>query len=316
MTLVTRLVLGLLAAASVSWLAWIPVRAMYIDRHADLTERIEKCRSDIKLCEQNLLDRPRVKGEIDDFVNHTLGGDLETLDHAIRTRLNRLGETLELDDLMVSTGKTRSTPSPARLQFSGRTQKSLRDEIDFVELEGWITGRGTLEQVLHLVGQVRAEPWLKRIDQLRLEPKEGGKVIDVNLRFTTMYLPGREPTHPAESAGDDPAEFAARRVVLARDPFRIPTAKPPPPKPSPTQKPQPKAGFPYQQWVITGVAIGPDGGAEVWLLNTKSKESLNLTVGGSIGRLVLASASGERAEFTHGEKTVVLNVGDRLRPAD
>ena len=37
MTLVTRLVLGLLAAASVSWLAWIPVRAMYIDRHADLT---------------------------------------------------------------------------------------------------------------------------------------------------------------------------------------------------------------------------------------------------------------------------------------
>ena len=307
-----RLVLGAFALASLGWLAWTPVREMYFVKRASLEERIERCRGDITTCEKGLSDEPRVASAIEDHVRHTLGGDKETVDHRLRTRLNRIGEELGLSTLTVGTGKTRAVASPARSTFTGRAQKSLRDEIDFVEVEAWIAGRGTLEEVLRLVHRVRSEPWLKRIHQVRLDPKDAGKVFDVNLRLYTVFLPGRAPQEIAESDGD-PAGFALWQSILARDPFRIPAA--PPPEAALVPK-QATPSFPYQHWTVTGVAAGP-AGPEVWLLNAQKKTSMQLALGATIGKLVLVAASGETAEFRLGERTVTLRVGERLRaPAD
>jgi hypothetical protein len=305
MTLLVRWIVGVIAAAGLGFLAWKPVEAAYFTKCSALESKIEKLRDDIRLCEDGLEKRPGLDAALEGFVNRTFGGDLETVDHRLRSRLNRIGESLELTDLTVGTAKSRSVASPARTVFSNRRQKTLRDEIDFVELEGWVAGRGTLEQALRLVHWIEAEPWPKRIYDVRLEPKEAGKAFNVNVRFITIFLPGRAPDEIAESA--PAATLTAGQGVLARDPFRLPAPAPPAAKQSPK-----RTGFPYQKWALTGVVTAP-GGAEAWLHNAETGESRSLTVGDTIGKLVLVSATGERAVFGMGEKTVELLIGEQLR---
>jgi hypothetical protein len=199
MTLLVRWIVGVIAAAGLGFLAWKPVEAAYFTKCSALESKIEKLRDDIRLCEDGLEKRSGLDAALEGFVNRTFGGDLETVDHRLRSRLNRIGESLELTDLTVGTAKSRSVASPARTVFSNRRQKTLRDEIDFVELEGWVAGRGTLEQALRLVHWIEAEPWPKRIYDVRLEPKEAGKAFNVNVRFITIFLPGRAPDEIAES---------------------------------------------------------------------------------------------------------------------
>ena len=169
---------------------------------------------------------------------------------------------------------------------------------------------------------IREEPWLKRVTHVRLQPTDGGKRFAVTLRLTTLFLPGQEPQSPLE-ATDDPAAdegavavvggFETYRSLIARDPFRLPSAAPTPePKPKPVQ---PASARPpsYSGWVLTGVAAGP-GGAEVWLLRADSGESRRLGVGETFQGLVLVGASGEVAEFRLGETRFSVTIGQRLAP--
>jgi hypothetical protein len=293
----------------VGWLAWKTAGGIYFNRRAALAERIAQLSGDVQKCRTGLDDHARVVAALRQYADRTLGGDLETVDHRLRSRLNRIGEEVGIAGLTVGTGRSRKLQSPAKSQFSIRGQRALREELDGVEVEGWISGRGAFEQVLRLVHRVEAEPWLKRVHQVRVQPKENGKLYEVSLRLNTLYLPDRAPQ---EAAGGpyDPSGFDAYASLVKRDPFRIPAAPAPQP---PLAARAVKPPFPYHQWVLTGVASARDG-TEVWLLNRATGESRRLSAGEALQGLTLMSASGDTAEFRFKDETFTVVVGGHLAP--
>ena len=179
-----------------------------------------------------------------------------------------------------------------------------------------MAGEGSIEQVLRLLGWIDADPWIKRIIQFRLNPNADGTRIKVNLKLTTLFLPGRTPEDPPA-----PGELDLARIngLVALNPFRIPPPPAPPEvKPEPTPEPAPvvaqkppPVGFPYENWVLTGVAVGPDG-PEAWLRNTQNTKRRTMRPGGSIGDAVLVDIEGEIARFTLGDETLKVRIGRSL----
>ncbi|MBT8484577.1 MAG: hypothetical protein KJO43_03295 [Phycisphaerae bacterium] len=264
-----------------------------------------------------LEDERRVRDAMDALTDRTLGGDVEVVDHHLRTRLNRLAERAGLAGAAVGTGGPAARRSPARTAFPrGGIWRELRDAIDFVEIEGWLTAEGTLAQAVELVDAVAAEPWIKRVQQVKLDPKDNGDRVTLTLRLTTVFVPGRGPAEIPSVAAYDRGRLDRFARLLDRNPFAVPA---PPPAPVetvaqevPTPPPPPAApSFPWEDWQLTGVAEGPSG-REAWLRNRATGAARRLAVGEQIDRAVLASASGEWAEFALGEQRFRVQVGRNL----
>ncbi|MHC4082176.1 MAG: hypothetical protein ACYS15_15325 [Planctomycetota bacterium] len=300
-----KIILGLAAVVALAWLGWAPVKATYFNERDELRERIVSLTTDVDRLREAASDHAGVNDSIRGYVDRTLGGDLETVDHRLRSRLNRLGEELGLEALSVGTGRVRRLESPARSQFKRRGQQALRDELDFVEVEAWISGEGSLERVLRLMHRIDAEPWLKRVHQVRVQPKLSAERFAVQLRFVTVFLPDRAPAQPPPPG--EPRDFSRYASMAGRNPFLVP---PPVPRPAPT----PAAvgpGARLGQWVLTGVAANRES-VEAWLLNPESGESRRLALGESFQEVVLVAANGNVAEFQLGSERFRVAVGSRL----
>jgi hypothetical protein len=303
-----KIILGLVAVAVLVWFGRAPVKAIYFNRRADLQKNIVSLTGDIERYRDAAQDHVLVEDRIRGYVNRTMGGDLETVDHRLRSRLNRIGEEIGLGALSVGTGRVRQLETPAKGQFSRRSMQQLRQEIDFVEVEAWISGQGPLENVLRLIHRIDAEPWLKRVQQVRLQPKDNGRSFAVSLRLVTLYLPDRDPVEPPPLA-DDPEGFGRYASMVRRNPFQVPPPAPEaPPRP---EAPAGNAASDLAQWVLTGVASSR-GSVEVWLLNRGSGETRRLAVGETFQELVLEAADGDVAEFRRGDERVRVAVGSRL----
>lgn len=304
-----RIVLLAAAAVAAGWLAWRPIRSWYLEPRAEKIASIASLQKEIKTARGAIAERPRIAEAIGLLAARTLGGDLETVDHRLRSHLSRVGEEIGLKELSVGTGRARALESPAASEFRN---KELRQEIDGIEVEAWISGRGTLEQALRTVHRLESEPWLKRLGQVRLQADDNGASFQVAVRLATLFLPGRTPQEAGEWTYD-PASFATHQPILARDPFTLRPKAAAPAPPAPPRAAGPPA-FPYGDWMVTGVALLP-GGPEVWLRQARSGETRRLAVGESIGELVLVTAGGDEAEFTRGEARFRAVVGQSLGAA-
>src|SRR5687768_2102659 len=84
------------------------------------------------------VDHKKVKAEIQHLVDRTRGGNLETVEPRLRTRLTRLAERAGMTPPSSGNGTSRAKESPAKSAFSrAGLQRQLREEPDFVEVEGW-----------------------------------------------------------------------------------------------------------------------------------------------------------------------------------
>jgi len=216
-----KIILALVAVMALAWLGWAPVKAKYFNERDELRERIVSLTTDVGRLREAASDHAGVNESIRDSVDRTLGGDLETVDHRLRSRLNRIGEDLGLEALSVGTGRVRRLETPAKSQFKRRgQQQTLRDELDFVEVEAWISGEGSLERVLRLIHRIDAEPWLKRVHQVRVQPKLSAQRFAVQLRFVTLFLPDRAPIQPLPPG--EPGDFSRYAAMAGRNPFIVP----------------------------------------------------------------------------------------------
>ena len=301
-----RIVLFVGVLAVLGWLGYLAAQSLYFEDKADHLSKIGSYRSFLKDAKAESRRRRELDADFQKIVNRTLGADLETVDHQLRTRLNRIGEELGISGLTVGTGQARKLQSPARNEFGRRTQRALRDEIDFVELEGWISGEATFEAALRLIHRIDAEPWLKHLDQVRLQPKDNGDRFGVTVRLTTLFLPKQVPTKPVLAAYDASA-FDPYLALTRSNLFRVPPQGETSGPPTPTAV----AATSQDQWVLTGVASGPQG-LEVWLLNPQTGESRRLAVGETLRDLVLVGAVGETAEFRRDQQRFTVSVGQRL----
>jgi hypothetical protein len=311
MTSLIKPILMLFAAVAAVALTWIAVNRWYLTPRIALKDQIGK--ATVILAEQRAAreDSRNVSKHLQGFVDRTLGPNLETVDHRLRSRLNRLCEQSKLQGVSVGTeGAGKDRFSPAKIKFRSSSHKALRDEIDFVELEAWISGVGALEDVVRLISSIEAEPWIKRIDQVRLDPRDNGARMTLSLRLTTLFLPGRAPRgeQPPPTVVEPDARYVA---LVSGNPFRVPP--PPEPQPAAPAPRQPAAPlgpppFPFDQWAITGLAQGPSG-PEAWLLHRPSGQTRVLGVGQQIDAAVFSGATGDAAGFTLGPQRFVVAVG-------
>ena len=281
-------------------------------RRGELEKDVADVREESSRWQAAVDQQPQLAQEIDGFVERTLGGDVEMVDHRLRTRLNRIAEELQLADISVGTGAATGRRSPARAAMSRRGPwRGLRDELDFVEVEGTVSAGGSLEQVLRLAHAIESERWIKRVEQMRLDPSPDGQMFTISLRVRTLFLPGREP-EMLPLGPEEEADFAAYAALAAANPFRVTAPAPaPPPAPETVTQVPPPPRFPYGQWLVTGGAQGP-GGPEVWLRNHSSGETKLLALGDEVGDASLVEALGETARFQVGEREFVVLVGHAM----
>ncbi len=314
MTRTTRPLVLAGAAVLILYLLWSTVRVLYAGPRAELTGELEATAARVEDYRRQLDDAPRVDGELRAYVDRTLGADVETVDHRLRTRLNRIAEAVGLAKATVGTGNATTRKSPARTAFPrSASWKAMRDEIDFVELQAWVTGEGDLDDVVQLVDRIDAEPWLKHIDHVKIDPRDNGDRFDVTVRLTTLFLPGREP-ETVDAAAYDETRLARYRDLVETNHFRVPppvVAAAPPAEPSPQTPPPDEETFPWHEWAVTGVADGP-GGAEVWLRRTTNGAARVLTVGSRFESVELVAAAGEWAEFSEGDERFRVRIGRTL----
>ncbi|MCA9285941.1 MAG: hypothetical protein KDA22_12030 [Phycisphaerales bacterium] len=310
-------VLGVVAIATVgaslgAWL-WASGR-LSVERQAMLEEE-SKARSLLLTVREQRERRPALDARIDAVVQRTLGGDLTTVDSTLRARLNRLGETERVKDLIVSTAGNAARESPAKTLFSRAVdQRALRSEIDFVELAGVISGEATLNQALRLVSRIEAEPWLKRIDEVRLDASRDGNRVRFTVRVTTLFLPGRVAEEPVLGSDWTPKRLGEALALLETNPFALPPKPEAPvavavssdPPPAPTTAP-----FPYEEWLVTAIVDGPTG-PEVWLRNGRTGATRTLSTGQAIEQARLVAVNAGRAEFALGSDRFAVELGRSL----
>ena len=263
------------------------------------------------------LQRPDLDDALDAFVERTLGGDRESVDAALRSRLFALAEACGLREVSVTTTSNRGVETPARREFAASgQQRALRDELDFVEVGATIAGNGTDDAVLRLLASLRADPVLHRVVSFRIDPKGDGTNAATSVRLVTIYLPGERPEASPPPVTPTDGVLAA---AIAREGFRVPPVPvaPPPvvvtqPEPvAPPPPPPPPPPFPYHEWMITGIVELPEG-ASVYLLHTPSGDRRELTPGGTLEAVVFVELSAAGAVFTRDEQRFERAVGDRL----
>ncbi len=304
--IVVASVIGLWVVTSISRSTFFTPRAEKLQRIDDLTERIT-ARTGIN----PMVMRRQLQG----FSDQTLGSDRETADHELRTHLNRLAEQLGLSGASVSTAGASAKLSPARNKFQRRgVQRELRELIDLVEIEGWINAEGTIQQAVALLDALATEPWLKRIDQVKLTAKDGGTRCGISVRLTTLILPGYRPASELDVQPYESQRLARFASIVDTNPFALPKPEPAAPvqvAENPEPAPKPKPEFPYSNWALTGTAAGPDG-VEAWLHQQATGETLRLLVGDSIGKAVLLAAEGENARFELNQQQFLVSIGTTL----
>ena len=144
------IIAGVLALGLVMVLGYKALSTRYLQPRAALIAQISDARNRLESQREARQDAPRVAAQIKHIVDRTLGGDVETVDHRLRTRLNRLAERVGIDGTS-NTGASARRLSPGRGDYRGAANRGLRDEIDFIELSGFVAGQGTFEQALALV---------------------------------------------------------------------------------------------------------------------------------------------------------------------
>lgn len=307
------LLLPLIVVAIVGWILWSTANRMYFAPRAQHLERIEQLSDRIATYRAAFDTLPRQNARRDSIVGQTLGNDVESVDHRLRSRLNRITEEVGFDQASVNTSNPTARGTPARRRFGRRgLEGELRDKIDFVEIEGTIVGEGSFEQIIELLDRIETEPWIKRIHTVRLDPRGNGERFNTTLRLVTLFLPDQsaEPAPPEPYDQERMARFA---TLVGQNPFRIPPPPEPEPEPvRPAERPTPAdPPFPYQEWVVTGVAESRYG-PEVWLRNRRSGETRRLAAGEALRDLTFTAAHDEKAEFGLDEERFLVPVGRNL----
>lgn len=274
--------------------------------------------------------RPALDARLKRASDATLGGRLDAVDGALRARLNRIAEETGLRDLLVATAAATERRNPGRTAMNRMgLPRAMREEADFVEVRATLAGEGAVDQVLRLVHRIAVDPMLKRIETVKFDPTRDGSRVRVTMKLATLFLPGRPPAEmPGAPSAEALAGFAAYAPLAQRNPFRVPAPAPPTAVAlAPIPEPQataaagapaaeiaaapPIAGFPYGQWLLTGVIDGP-AGTEAWFRNSATHEARVLRLRDGIAEFVLVGLAPEGARLAAGGANYVVRVGDSL----
>ncbi len=234
---------------------------------AALDERLSLFRNVLTGVRAERERRPELDARFAAIADRTLGGDLESVDSTLRRRLVDAVEDSGLSGVAVNTlgGVVVETPASREFRRSG-PERTLRDEPDFVLVRATASGTGSISDVVRFLHTLDTSPWIKRIEQVRLDPDRTGRLLAVSVRLATIFMPGITPDPEATEVVAPRRSLDRYASLVAANPFRLPSvAADPPPSTttSPPPAPSPPAADPWSGWMLTGVIEG-DPGVEAW----------------------------------------------------
>ena len=305
----TMLMAGVATASlGAGLLGWLGGSGRLTGARAQELAAIEVYTSFLERVREERQQRPVLDAKLKSVADRTLGPSAESVDGGLRGRLNRIGEELRLADLAVSTESDKERiGTPARSEFTAK-ERSLRDQPDFVEVRGSISGEGTLDQAMRLVHRIEVEPWIKRVDQVRLDPVQGGERVRVLVRMTTLFIEGVSGQPVAQASGEALAAFSKFVPFAQRNPFRVPPPTPAPPPAVAQKSPPPPPTFPWNQWKLTGRLDGPLG-SEACFRNTATNATMTLAPGGRLSDAEFVGFDGGAALFRLAEAHFRVELG-------
>lgn len=287
---------------------------------AELDDRLNLYRRVLLEVRREREQRPELDARFDAIVDRSLGADLETVDSTLRRRLVEALAESGLRGGVVNTmgASVVGTPATRAFRRSG-PERALRDEPDFVRIGASVSGTGTLGEVVRFVQRLDASPWVKRIEQLRLDPDRAGSLVTVSVRLSTIFVPGVAPDPEAPLVPSDGRPLDRYAALVAANPFRHAVE----PRPSPPVEvvdvspvPIAPAVDPWASWMLTGVVQG-DPGTEAWCRQPNSGRTATLLpdIEVDLGDGLLAtlvSVDGDVAVLRLGDETRRVLVGSTL----
>jgi len=233
------IVVGVLVGGTILYLL---VDNLCLKKAADIEDSIAVKQKEIAELEKSVAANGKSRKTIATYAAQTLGTDASKVGSQVQARLTAIIAKVGL----TNTSGTGSPPldyiSPKALPSGQGVGQSL----------GWkISAKGRLDQVVDFLCYLDAEPYVHKIDRLRLAPN--GPDVQVDLDFMTLVMvpvkDANSKTVTTMPATTQPSvDMAERRtsvqVIAARDvlrPYiqRIPPPPDPPPPPTPPTDTQP-----------------------------------------------------------------------------
>ncbi|MCP4797558.1 MAG: hypothetical protein GY885_15505 [Phycisphaeraceae bacterium] len=308
-----------LVLAGAGVVGWAVGSGRFGGTRSSIENRIATYRNVLMTVRREREQRPELDRRLASIVDRSLGSELEAVDSDLRRQLAGLAEASGLRDASVSTLGASVVATPAAREFSrSGSERAFREEPDFAVLSANVSGRGPLEAVIRFLHDLDAAAWVKRVEYVRFDPDAEGRVIALNARISTLFVPGVDPGDGVDGATPDPQHSIERyESMIAANPFAFAVEAPEPvAEPVPVQPPPPPRIDPRSDWMLTGVVEGPDG-TEAWMRNIRSNETFELLVGGKrpLDReveLQLEWAEGDLAGFRVGDETFRILIGSTL----
>jgi hypothetical protein len=258
-----------------------------------------------------------------------LASKLDLLSARFRDGLARVGEQSGLGSVVVEHGQPQDVDSPVldAKGISTDLKRELRRVPDFQVVRGTVRGTGTLEQALRALGTLQVQPWVHRIEGFTLRPTgKSRERFELKVDVATIYSPalaglagngGPMPELVAPSARDEESWRAIARgrmfgvPVLAGGPGEAPPVTIAAAAPDEAPPPHPTPFAPYEDWKLTGLAVGRTG-PQALFLNLKTGDRLTVLKGGQVLDAIFVDGEGEQATVEIGGKKFGVSVGATL----
>lgn len=303
-----RLMLTLAGAIAGGVLVWWTFQSNFAapisqarDEAAALEVRIGELQNDIA-------QGKKIRRELNDAAITMLGRDAETVVHRLRVALSTIGERAGLHAVVVDSRPRGSVESPAAGAF--KSDRSLRDRVDFSVVEGTLRGRGTTAQVMEALGAVESQAWPKRIKSMSIEPGKDHTEIAVTL--DTVYfddLPSKPSDEPPAIAQIDPEHAEMVERIVSKNVFERPK-----PVQTPESPPAP-SGSPVGEWVVTGWAEGASGW-ELWLRCMRDQQTRVVPAGQTLFDVTFVGVKDGVAVIEIAGQRYAIGLGQSLGTTD
>ena len=272
-------------------------------------------------------DRARIKDSLKAFAAMTIAATPDGADARFRSLLSEIAVAsgLAKSGVQVNTDRAERITSPAAAKLSTRyrddakLKDDLKKQVDFWVIRGELSGTGPLEAALRTMATVKAQPWVHRIESFSIKPEDRDRLkYTLRVNVATLIVPDLAPGNLPEPAVVPVADGGrglwagiAQKNVF-KEPAPMAVASNPAPEPNAPVRPA------WADWKLTGL-VESRLGTEVFLVNTKNGQRMNLAVGSAVSEAKFLGGTGERAVFEiGGEKYEVFN-GQSLeqrRPTD
>jgi len=321
------LILLVLVLAAVGGVGWYATKSFFLTEYREVRTETAKFESKAKSFSAGAKGSRATKIGLRDAAATMLASAPVVVEHRLRGMLSELAERHGLAEIVVSHSRPKPAGNPADdrgSKVSRAFRRLLGRQTDFAVIQGRLQGIGTLEQIIETLADLRAQPWIHRVEGFTISPKGRDRTsFELKADYATIFAPDLVDSdrEPPGIAHINESDLLALRAIAARSPFRF--AEPMVPEvvvaPEPVRvvvEPAP----PYDKWRVTGVLETLDvGTVEVMLARIDTGETKTLRIGQGILGATLTNAAGERAWFERDGLSVVVRAGetlDQAKPAE